>query len=1006
MATPAIAVPAQVNGSTTSNPPLSRSHSPMSIASSTKRKRDDGDTAPPDAEQRQASTGADSKSAAVVNGATQKPRDQKLLIRDYFHLLQRYDSDAAVLKQPLSDDARDNAEPEAKRRKADDEGASTSSPSIEAKVLQDGYATLEDILFDVTRAAKASIASLKSSSSEGADSDKTADLVTKVTELKNKAQDLYRRELAYPSTEQLQSSGADGDDVSRLFGGRALLMAYAATNNGKKPVLTSLQKPVDGDDADVKTFREITGAGLPDGVKVTHALRGSAIPEKVTRSRTLGELFPSPRNLPPLQPPKPNKSATKSNVLTFYHPVLTDQSSFRTGTYFSQAVTTGQWLDYSNATPATHKKTKQRERAQSLAGVKPSSTELEMSEMEALFRGAFSSFAPCKDDTAAVVSSGQVSRMYWQRYGRRNLQRLIESEVQADETEVAEDAAIDPALQNNLPEVDEDLIKEVIDTWDDVAIDPSLSDVMGHKTEEEKEVEDVLQEVSDLIETLASYQRNRNLTLPTSQDRFSADPPNGDMLRNGALSHQPSEEEMLTYQALKAQLALIIKTLPPFAVARINSDKLEELSVSTKIEIRTDDFKGVMEEDERGLRARQAQAQAATPAQRPAAHRTPSIPGSVPYTGHHQYGGQLGASSRTPMPTPQHYPQTPARAQQPLPYQRPTSAVPLPYPHQQQVRHPQAPPQPYRAPNGYPAMTPQVPKPQPPYGGYNGTAMSGQPRPQPPPGYPSAQPSASPNHRYQQPYPAAGYPQQHPQHPGQQSMHPPQHPALPQQHPQQRPYSPYVNGAGHMPQRTMSPQVPGVQPHAYSQSPTPPQQHQQLNRAPYGTPNQGIPHSPRNYNGATPGIPPPSLNRQSSGGVPGYAPVVGDVQQQARQQAHSQQQAQAAQQAQARLDAQYRASNFGHDAQSGGNKVSGLAGIGLSGNMDIQRMAAMRAASMGHGNSLSQSPKAAGAQPVRNEVPAGNGLNGGAVLPPPVASAVSPPGSNATPAAGGASPMP
>jgi hypothetical protein len=930
----------------------------------------------------------------------------------------RYDADAGILKQPLPDFHQPDAEPEAKRRKSGDDTVSATSTalSVEDKVLQNRFTTLEEMLSDVTRAAKARIAALKSSSDAGVGGGEKVDgLVTRIDELKEKAHNLYRRELAYPSTEQLPpSTGADVKEITpQTSGGRALLMTYATINNAKKPLLSSLQNAAGGFATTAgKPLKEIAGTALPPGFTVTHAVKETLALEKPVPSRTLGELFPSPRNLPPLQPPKPNKGTTRSNVLSFYHPALADQSSYRTGTYFSQNVTTGQWLDYSNATPATHKKTKQRERAQSLAGVKPSSTELEMSEMEALFRGAFSSFAPCKDDSGAVVSSGQVSRMHWQRYGRRNLQRLIDSEGSSDETPLSEAAATDAASVENLPEVNEDIIKEVIETWDEAAIDPSLSDVMGQKSDEEKEAEDVLQEVTDLIETLASYQRNRNMIMPTSQDRFSTDPPNGDMLRNGAQSHhQPSEEELLTYQALKAQLSLIIQTLPPFAVARINSDKLEELSVSTKIEIRTDDFKGIMEEDDRAVRSRQVPVQSSAPTPRAAPQRTPSISGSAPYQGHHQYGGQYAAHTRSPMPAAPHYPQTPGRGQPPTAYQRPTSAVPIPQPHQAQARHAAPPPQQYRTPNGYAGMAPQVPKPPPSYTNmahFPGTAVAGQPRMPAHQGFPAVPSPASPNHRFQQPYPP-GYGQpQHPQQqqqPGQLPMHPPQHGSLPQQLSQQRPYAPFPNGAGHVPQRTMSPQV-GMQPQTFNQSPTPPQQHQQPSRLPYGTPNQPVPPNGRSFPGAGSGMPPHVQGRGGTVGATGYATVMGDAQQkhvveQARQQVQAQQQAQAQQQIQARLDAQSRASTFGHEA-SNGNKVSGLAGIGLSGNMDIQRMAAMRAANMGHGNNMAQqSPKSAGAQLVRNTIPAGHTLNGGAVIPPSVANSMSPQAGAARPAVGG-----
>ncbi len=119
----------------------------------------------------------------------------------------------------------------------------------------------------------------------------------------------------------------------------------------------------------------------------------------------------------------------------FYHPEIVEKSKYRSDAYFSQTVSVGHWLDYSNATPSSQIKTKQRERAQSLAGHKPSSTELEMSELEALFRGAFSSFAPAKDDSGAMVSAGQLGRMWWQRVGYRTFQRLVGAEMSEDDVE-------------------------------------------------------------------------------------------------------------------------------------------------------------------------------------------------------------------------------------------------------------------------------------------------------------------------------------------------------------------------------------------------------------------------------------------------------------------------------------------------------------------------------------------------------------------------------------------
>jgi len=893
------------------------------------------------------------------------------------------DQDTAILKFPLPE--RDqNDEPQAKRQKSEESTtAAATATTIEDKVKQDGYSTLEEFMADITLAGKAQLAKLASTESSGEPvaSDEKA---TKVTTLMGKAYELFRRELAYPQLDGYQPDKPkpmDDDDSQKL----GCLMIQADTNTGRRPLLSSLPQRPNVESEGKERTPKITGdIDLPPGFQLLRPAPGISANDMPGRSRVFGQTFPSPGNLAPLQPHKPAKSAIKNNVLTFYHPELTNQSRFRSGTYFSQNLSMGQWLDYSNATPSSHIKTKQRQRAQSLAGHKPSSTELEMSEMEALFRGAFSTFAPCKDDTAAMISSGQLSHMYWQQWGRRDLQRMIESYDPSDET--AEDAA-GPVM-----EIDEEFIQEVADNWDDSAIDPSLSQVFGQKSTEDKEVDDLLEEVSDLIETLASYQRNRNLTLPTSQDRHSTDPPNGDMLRNGSLCHQPTEEETMTYEALKSQLSLIIQTLPPFAVARIDSDKLQDLNVSTKIEVRAIEYKGMMEEDEPAARARQAAAQASNSGQR--SHRTPSVSAGTPYA-NHQYGAQYGG--RSPMPNTPHYPQTPVRPQ-PNMYQRSASAVQMAQPHQAQGRQS---PQAYRTPSSYGGLAPQLAKSQTPYGHSNmpqyagGVPNPGRMHPHQQ-GYPNMG-QGTPNQRFPPGF-QGGYPPQ-PQQQQQQQTPQPMHPQQPVPRTQ---FPPYLNGQ--MPQRTATPQMQG-QSHGYNQSPTPShqqhhQQQQQMSRPPYGTPGQAMPAHARQYSAGSPGMMPQPVPQQQAAaqqqsatravGITGYHTFMGDAEQQQLVE-------QARQQAQARQDAQARTIGYGTKVPPG--EIAGLAGIGLTGmgNVDLQKLAAHRAnkTAMGNNNnSMSPSPKPS-VQPVRS--PMSGGANG-AVAPPPAASPFSMQGSSASPA--------
>ncbi|KAL1884155.1 hypothetical protein VTK73DRAFT_6824 [Phialemonium thermophilum] len=946
---------------------LSRPDSPSSVLSSTKRKRDDSDDGSP------APTPAPDHgdgNKPTTDGAL-KQGNSKTLIRNFFEVLQRYDTKTSILKYPISGTATSDDHP-SKRQKSED---SSSIGTIESKVSQDAYDTVEELISDITSVVKAHV-DMTTQKDSLAGARVTHEMAVEFIKFKNKAYELYRRELSYPQLDPFQPDETQPDGNQSAHG-PVSLMIYSNTSIGRRPLLTSLQRlPRDGKEGE-KHPATVSEAALPPGVYVSHVQPPPAVDEKLARPPTLGELFPSPRNLPALQPHRSTKSNIKNNVLTFYHPELTSQSRFRSGTYFSQPLSVGQWLDYSNATPSSHIKTKQRERAQSLAGHKPSTTELEMSEMEALFRGAFSSFAPCKDDTAAVVPAGQLSQMYWQQWGRRNLQRMIEVEPAPE----LHERSTEPTM-----EVDEDIIQEAIESWDDAAVDPSLSQVLGEKSDEEKDVDDLLEEITNMIETLASYQRNRNLTLPTSQDRHSAEPPSGDMLRNGVTSaHQPGEEEVMAYEALKSQLALIIQTLPPFAVARINSDKLEELNVSMKMQVRSEDYSGVMDEDESAARLRQALLQASSAGPPRGSHRTPSMSANAPYANHHQFPGQFGLPNQSSVtqavPSP-HYPQTPVRA--PSMYQRLGSTVPIQQPHQVQARPP--PQQPYRTPGNYAAMPQQLPKPQTPYTHSTipqySASIPGQPRMTTNPGYQNMAPG-TPNHRYQAGY-ATGYPPQQQMHPQQQQG---------QHHPQQRQFAPYMNGAAQMSPRTMSPQVP-AQPPMYNQSPTPSQQHhQQIGRAPYGTPNQAIPPNMRNYGPGpgTPGVPPqvpqqmqqqmpqqlPQQMPQQGGGrnvgVTGYHTVMGDAQQQ-------QVIEQARQQAQARQDAQSRTIGYGSKGPQG--EIVGLAGIGLSGNVDIQKLAAARANYAGI-NNMSPSPKPA--MPTsRSPMPgAVNGVGGPVALAPP-----------------------
>lgn len=753
-----------------------------------------------------------------------------------------------------------------------------------------------------------------------------------LNKLKEKALEMHNREMAYPDAAPSATKNGPGDldDIAQKpANGNTVLTIYGNAPHGKH-LFSSLQNRNSATGLTAGDIKPLPDVPLPSGISITTVLP-TALP-RPARTQTLGELFPSPTNLPPLEAPKASKTTTKSKVLGFYHPEPVERSAYRhdKDSYFSKELSTGVWLDYSNAAPSSKNKDRQRERTLSLAGQKPSSVDLEINEMEALFRGAFSGFAPAKDDSGAVLSSGEVGRVWYQRQGYRYMQQIINAEL-SDEDDINGATTITAT--------EEDEIAEAVENWDDSLVDPGLTTdaVSAKKSEEDKAVDDTLQDISDLIETLSSYQRNRHLTLPTSQNRSSTDPAKTDML-NGSLAQEPSEEERETYQMLKDQLAIIIQGLPPYAVARLNSDKLEELNVSTKIEVRGDVYKGVMEEDEISARARHQQQAAVQAVQTPRqAQRTPSYHNGTPYQSGQPFNRQFPVQNhQTPVPVPNPYQQSPVRAQAPPTYQRQVSA---PMPGMQPQQHRSSSGQPFARPNGWtPQQQPmqQVRSYATPGAGPQYPGSPGQPR------------MSSSYQQAAQPVTPGRFPQ------GYGAYNPPQsQPNMQQQYHQQAAnFAPHMNGVNPMQQRTMSPQVSQFPaPQNYAARPT---QQPMPRGQPYGTPGQpgghpaGIPRFPSN--GVHPNqpqqSPPPGTN------------WTGQMSPQQRYEHQMQARLQAA----GRMNQLNEKIQQNHHAVTGNHHgVAGLGGIGIGGPpVDYQKLAQMRANMHSGASQSSPSPRLPG----------------------------------------------
>merc|ERR1712169_10386 len=74
---------------------------------------------------------------------------------------------------------------------------------------------------------------------------------------------------------------------------------------------------------------------------------------------------------------------------------------------------------------------------------------------------------------------------------------------------------------------------------------------------------------------------------------------------------------------LRDQLKILISSLPPFAVAKLDGDQLEELNISTKLLVEPPDYQGTGQVDDYTWRLQMARQATSAPARTPIAHSKP-----------------------------------------------------------------------------------------------------------------------------------------------------------------------------------------------------------------------------------------------------------------------------------------------------------------------------------------------------------------------------------------------
>lgn len=521
-----------------------------------------------------------------------------------------------------------------------------------------------------------------------------------------------------------------------------------------KQLFSSMQNaPSRRNERAIKAELPIEEMSLPTGLTATKVM---AVPgDEKEKGPTFEEAFPPPYNLPALHPPKSHKrSSTRDETIKweFKDPLATRSKK---GGYTTQSLTVGEWLGYggvdSKDDPSSpREKRKLRDRVLSSGESTqppPSRASLEdalAKEEEALFRRAYSSFAPSCDNSKAIVPEEVKSMVWWHKVGNRRYEETF---------------AIDPALLDErpapLPEIlppseeQEEDFDKVVEELEDK--DEEMPD--AEPSRDKTDVNEVLREISELLETLASHQRIRNASLQSSSS-VSRTPisPAPTLASRIGRPDSPSTDEMSTYYALRRELVYLVLKLPPYAVAKLNGDQLAELGVSRLIPFHGKNVKGTMEEDQVARLAKYtAMATAAgiatlTRTGSGSQHysstnqRTPAI-GQAANTRYGQ-SGQYG-TGRTPIAQP---PFNRSISNQST-YGTPSATAPRPgYGQPNQYSRPGASQPGYGQPNGQHYYQRQLPQGTPGYGGYGQQYNQSTPQTQQRPSFPSSQPLA----QYQQ----------------------------------------------------------------------------------------------------------------------------------------------------------------------------------------------------------------------------------------------------------------
>ncbi|KAH8692641.1 hypothetical protein BGW36DRAFT_301641 [Talaromyces proteolyticus] len=712
-----------------------------------------GELHPPSDESPALSTPGKRKRAAsperIKNNEPTSAEDDKAevdqTLRDLLQILSRDDENLNLFKCTLIPPS--PSKPRSKRAKLSEE--SNTIVTIEARVAAGRYASLQEFVDDID---KASVTLIEKQQAGETEYDENS-LQKQVQALKKHLHSLLAQVSSRKTTNIKTESAGEIENLEDVAAhhtvrqDKKVLTLYGGNSTNAKQLFSSL--PNSDDTQPVSEKAEPFPEGqLPNGITITQVIPFNLDMDEKP-AKTFGEVFAPRSTLPQLEPPRHGRPWARDpsimwidefDAATNFDAVLGQKHH-----YSFTHLPASHWVQYGGHLSSSFWRRRQKQHDSEKDGESATNgTSSDSTKDEAnLFQSVYTSFGPSVDSSHAVTQLDEKNAVWWAKRGSRRFNTMLS----------LHNATSSQGEQLALDDLDESTLEEDIKSFNPDIEDKDKSEIEP-STEDDKAVDDVLRDVAELLETLDSFRRNRNLELPTqagSKDENSAD--------------APSTAELATYETLKSSLAAIIANLPPYAVSKLNGDQLAELNISQKILVEGPSYSGTMEEDDYSLLQKRivAAAPAATPSRSGSYQASPAFnqrlystnsrPQQSAVGGQPYYPGRQSTSTPyTPGGTPhQNYPGPRPQAS---PSQRPNS---LPgYPSGQYPPRPT--PNGYNSYAGHPGASPSQGYQQSPYGA--GRSAS----PQKPHMY------ATPQNHTRTAYlnPASGNPQRYyPQQPGQ-----------------------------------------------------------------------------------------------------------------------------------------------------------------------------------------------------------------------------------------------